>query len=64
MLNTIVSKKWYQSKTVWINALAIAGMIFESGSGVNFGLSATAKVTILSVINLILRAVTNKNIVL
>lgn len=50
------TKPFYLSKTLWVNALAIAGMILQSKMG--FAISPESQIAILGVINLILRAVT------
>jgi len=57
------AKKWYHSKTIWTNIIAIAVILL-----VNFGLNdisvevAAAEGSILGVINLILRIVTNQGL--
>jgi hypothetical protein len=53
-----MAKKWYQSKTLWMNLVAAAA-IFVSDS---FGFELTAEETgaVLVMINLILRAVTKQ----
>jgi len=54
-----MTKPWYASKTIWINALitlaAIAGAVQEL-------LTATQAVTLLAIINVILRAVSNQSV--
>ncbi len=57
------TKKWYHSKTIWVNIIAITLMVL-----VNVGLDdvsqeiATAEASILGVINLILRLVTKQGL--
>ena len=57
------AKKWHHSKTIWTNIIAIAVILL-----VNFGLNdisvevAAAEGSILGVINLILRIVTNQGL--
>ena len=53
-----MNKKWYTSKTLWINVLAIIGIIV-------FGkeLSPEMIATALAVINMILRLITKEPIV-
>lgn len=52
-------KKWYQSKTVWINALGIAAGIISAIQG---ELLAGGAISGASLINLILRVVTKGQI--
>lgn len=56
------SKPWYASKVLWTNAIAIVGVFTAK----HFGLEITAEmtVTILGVINSILRFITKKPIVI
>lgn len=54
-------KKWYASKTVWVNALGLLGLIAQINSGFIF--SAELQAVILSLINLILRTITKEEIV-
>lgn len=55
-------KKWYHSKTLWVNAIAIIAAII-----VNFNVDLSeqilaAEASILGVINLILRVITNQGL--
>jgi len=54
-------KKWYASRTLWVNALAVVGAIVQGVSGQEF-LGADDQVAILGLINLILRMVTSSKI--
>ncbi len=49
------TKKWYMSKTFWLNVLAILGIIF---TGLSAMLTAGQAVTVLAILNLIVRALT------
>ena len=57
------SKRWFRSKTIWTNIIAIVVLVL-----VNVGLTevsqevATAEASILAVINLILRVVTKQGL--
>lgn len=51
----IESKKWYESKTIWINFLIILGVIITGFEGL---LSSGEAITLMAVMNLILRAIT------
>ncbi|MHC1566939.1 MAG: hypothetical protein ACXQTD_04280 [Candidatus Syntropharchaeia archaeon] len=53
-------KKWYKSKTVWVNALAILVLIIQTQIG--FVISPEEQTAILAVINLILRWITGEPI--
>ena len=54
-----MTKPWYISKTLWINALAVIAIITQGVTG-NMYLDAELQVAILAVINLILRLVTGQ----
>ena len=56
-----MEKKFWLSKTFWINLVAIGAIIAQWVTG-NEVIDAEAQVAILAVINLILRLVTNKQI--
>jgi len=58
-------KKWWQSKTMWVNLLlAIAGLFMKlfPESGLDSIMNESNLILIISVINLILRATTKKAI--
>ena len=54
------TKRWYTSKTLWVNLLAIAALIAQAEFG--YLLDAEAQAALLAVINLILRALTKKGL--
>lgn len=54
-------KKWYASKTVWVNLLALVGMALETVTGKQV-LDPDTQGVILTVINLILRFVTKQGL--
>lgn len=49
-------KTWYMSKTLWLNVIALAALIIQTYTG--FVIDIEAQGVLLSVINLILRAIT------
>ena len=53
------NKKWYESKTIWTNVLAIVGGVLIALSG---ELAAGGTLTALGVINTVLRVVTDKGV--
>ncbi len=53
-------KTWYSSKTLWINFLAIVAIIAQGQFG--YTLSPETQVSILAVLNLLLRGITNQQI--
>ena len=57
----VVNKKWYVSKTVWVNVVATIGIIAQAATG-KIVISPEVQVAIISVINLALRAITKENI--
>ncbi len=54
-------KDWWKSKTLWINAIAIAGIIIRAELGLV--ITPQGEIAILAGINLILRIVTKEKIV-
>ena len=57
----MLNKKWYLSKTLWINVLSIVGILIQTKLG-NPIIAPELEVTLLSVINIIIRTVTKSNI--
>jgi len=55
-------KKWYRSKTLWINAIAIVAIITQTEYG--FLINVEAQAGILAMINLALRAITDDGLVI
>jgi len=53
-------KKWYKSKTFWVNLIAIGSIITRS----EFGLILTVEgeIALLAIINLLLRKITKEKI--
>lgn len=56
-----MQKKWYASKTIWVNLLALIGSVTVAAFG--YVISPEIQASILVVLNIILRAVTKENIV-
>lgn len=55
------TKPWYLSKTIWVNALALAGSVLIA-VGFDPGRWAEISVTVLAVVNLALRLYTGEPI--
>ena len=55
-----MKKDWYTSKSLWVNVLAVVAIILQGQFG--FIMSPTLQVSILAIINLILRAVTKSEL--
>lgn len=55
------SKKWYTSKTLWANSIALIAIIVQGATGKEI-LSLEVQTTILSVVNIILRLVTKSQV--
>jgi hypothetical protein len=53
-------KQWYQSKTIWINVVALLALIAQIRTG--FVISPTEQIAIITVINLMLRAITGSGL--
>ena len=56
------SKKWYLSKTFWVNLLALIAMVAQMQYG--FVFSAEMQTSLLVLINMALRLITNKSLTL
>lgn len=56
-------KDWYKSKTLWVNVLALAGVIAEGVTGKQV-LTPEVQGVILTVVNLALRSVTKTGLTL
>lgn len=54
-------KKWYLSKTLWVNAIALVAMGIQNAFGVE--LSPEIQLYILGAINFILRLITKEELV-
>ena len=59
-MNTMNTKRWYTSKTLWVNLTAIVALVAQTEFG--YALDPEAQAVILAVINLILRVVTKKGL--
>jgi hypothetical protein len=53
-----MGKRWYASKTLWLNIIGIAVIALQTQTG--FVIDAEAQAAILAVINLVLRLVTKE----
>lgn len=56
-----MSKQWYESKTMWLNLIALVALFLQSQFG--FIIDPEAQAAILIVINLVLRAITGNEVV-
>lgn len=56
-----MTKQWYTSKMLWINAVGIIAIIIQTQFG--YVIDVELQAAALPVINMILRAVTNEEIV-
>ena len=54
------TKRWYTSKTLWLNLLAIVALVAQAEFG--YVLDAEAQAALLAVINLILRIITKEGL--
>ena len=56
----IMTKIWYLSKTMWVNAIGIVAIITQGQFG--FVIDPSTQLAMLAVLNMFLRAVTGENI--
>lgn len=61
-METVINKKWYLSKTVWVNIIATVGIIAQAVTGKEI-VPAEGQVILVSVVNFLLRTVTKENII-
>ena len=54
------AKKFWLSKTFWVNILALVALVIQSQT--NYIISAEAQVSILAVVNMALRLITKKEV--
>jgi len=54
-------KKWYYSKTLWVNSIALIAGIVQAVTG-NVWLDVATQASIVAAINLVLRLVTNSGL--
>jgi hypothetical protein len=57
-----VGKRFYQSRTFWVNLIAAAVLIYQGVTGHEFALPPETQAAILAGINLVLRAITREPI--
>lgn len=55
------SKRWWESKTLWVNAIAFAALLLQS-FGTGFVIAPEEQAGILVVLNILLRLVTKTGI--
>ena len=55
-----LTKKWYKSKTIWVNAFALA--VAFALSQFNFSVTSEETASALVIVNLILRAITGQGL--
>jgi len=59
----MLQKKWYKSKTVYLNLIALLLIIVQSSMGAEI-IPVEYQATIIAILNLIVRTITNSNITL
>lgn len=52
-------KPWYRSKTLWVNAIALAAIIINTVTGADV-VDEAAAAAVITVVNLVLRLVTGR----
>jgi hypothetical protein len=51
-----VNKVWWKSKTLWVNVVALAAMLIQANYG--FIIAPEEQIAIITLVNLLLRAIT------
>jgi len=62
VVNNMINKRWFLSKTVWVNVIALIGVMLQAIYNKEV-IPVELQATIISVINLLLRTITKENIV-
>jgi len=57
-----MAKKWWQSKTFWVNLIAAAALIAQGITGREIVIAPETQALLLALINLLLRAITRQPI--
>ena len=56
-------KKWYLSRSLWVNAIMLAGVVIFNATGQDI-LTPEVQGAIITVVNVILRVITNEELTL
>ena len=56
----VPAKKWYASKTLWVNAISVIGLIVMQFTGVEINAEATGG--IIALVNIVLRVITKEGL--
>jgi len=62
-IEVVAQKKWWKSKTVYLNLIALLLIIVQSSLGVEV-IPVEFQATIVAILNLVTRTITNTNITL
>ncbi len=54
------TKKWYKSKTIWVNLVMIIALVVQTQVG--FAINAEEQIAVVAIINLGLRAITSSGL--
>ena len=55
-----MAKSWYESKTIWINSIALVSLIIQTKYG--FVVSPEIQTAVLAIVNVYLRKITHEEI--
>ena len=55
-----MNKKWYRSKSVWLNVIMLAGVFFQEQLGLT--LTIEEQGAVITIVNLILRVITKEGL--
>lgn len=58
-----ISKKWYYSKTLYLNAISIIIICLQTATGTHL-IPIEIQGTIIAILNIIVRTITNSNLVM
>lgn len=59
---TVVVKKWYESKTMWVNAVMLVAVLVQQLSPNTFIVSTEEQTAFVIIVNMILRGLTGKSL--
>ena len=55
-------KKWYESKSIWVGAIALVGGILQAIGFIELPISPETQIAVIGLVGIILRAITGKEI--
>ena len=58
----VVVKKWYESKTLWVNGVMLVAVLIQQATTAGFVVTTEEQTAFVILVNMILRGITNKTL--